>query len=233
MVDATEDPGIFTDSGLSAYRAVIFLLTTGHILEDAQQRAFERYIAAGNGFVGVHSAADTEYDWAWYGGLMGAYFGSHPDIQPATIHREDTDHPSTASLPDVWVRTDAIRERRTSPFSAVWDDADPEPFEPSVEPERFRPDDGAWPGGWVSFPRDWNAPPHERLLSKETHAHILACIDALPAGQREVVVLRDLHGCSPEETCTFLHIAEVNQRVLLHRARSRLRRALEPYLCGT
>jgi type 1 glutamine amidotransferase len=105
-VDATEDPSVFTEVGLSGYSTVAFLLTTGHVLEAPQQAALERFIASGNGFVGVHSAADTEYDWSWYGGLMGAYFASHPDIQQATIHIDAADHPSTASLPDPWVRTD-------------------------------------------------------------------------------------------------------------------------------
>ena len=106
LVDATEDPSVFTDSTLAGYSAVIFLLTTGHILEADRQAAFERYIQAGNGFVGVHSAADTEYDWPFYGSLVGAYFASHPEIQTAVVHREDANHPSTASLPDLWVRTD-------------------------------------------------------------------------------------------------------------------------------
>src|SRR6266851_2968471 len=105
-VDATEDPSVFTDSGLADYSAVIFLLTTGDVLDDRQQSAFERYIEAGNGFVGVHSAADTEYDWPWYGGLIGAYFASHPDIQWAVVDREDANHASTVSLPDGWARTD-------------------------------------------------------------------------------------------------------------------------------
>ena len=115
LVDATEDQTIFTDSGLAGYGAVIFLLTTGHVLDNSQQAAFERYIAAGNGFVGVHSAADTEYHWPWYGGLIGAYFASHPDIQPAAVHREDANHPSTVSLPDVWVRTDEWYNFQTNP----------------------------------------------------------------------------------------------------------------------
>src|SRR3981081_1212096 len=89
VADATEDPSIFTDTGLASYSAVIFLLTTGDVLDANQQAAFERYIQAGNGFVGIHSAADTEYNWPWYGGLVGAYFASHPDIQTATVHRED------------------------------------------------------------------------------------------------------------------------------------------------
>lgn len=115
LVDASEDPSIFTDSGLSGYSAVIFLLTTGHILEVSQQAAFERFISAGSGFVGVHSAADTEYDWSWYGGLMGAYFASHPDIQPAAILREDANHPSTVSLPELWLRTDEWYNFQTNP----------------------------------------------------------------------------------------------------------------------
>jgi cytochrome c len=114
-VDATEDPSVFTDATLAGYSAVIFLLTTGHILESSQQAAFERYIQAGNGFVGVHSAADTEYDWSFYGGLVGAYFASHPDIQMASIHREDANHPSTVSLPDLWVRTDEWYNFQTNP----------------------------------------------------------------------------------------------------------------------
>jgi len=115
LVDATEDPSAFTDATLASYRAVIFLLTTGHILEPDQQAAFERYIQAGNGFVGVHSAADTEYDWSFYGGLVGAYFASHPEIQMASIHREDSSDPSTVSLPDLWMRTDEWYNFQTNP----------------------------------------------------------------------------------------------------------------------
>jgi len=114
-VDTTEDAGAFTDGNLAQYGAVIFLMTTGHVLENAQQAAFERYIASGNGFVGIHSASDTEYDWAWYSGLVGAYFASHPDIQQATIRRESGEHPSTASLPDLWIRTDEWYNFRTNP----------------------------------------------------------------------------------------------------------------------
>ena len=114
-VDATEDHSAFTDDNLAQYRVVIFLLTTGHILDDTQQAAFERFIASGNGFVGLHSATDTEYDWTWYGALVGAYFASHPDIQQATIRREDAQHPSTVALPDLWVRDDEWYNFRTNP----------------------------------------------------------------------------------------------------------------------
>lgn len=114
-VDATEDPSAFVDATLSQYNAVVFLMTTGDVLDDAQQAAFERYIASRNGFVGVHSATDTEYDWRWYGDLVGAYFASHPDIQQATVRREDAEHPSTAPLPDLWTRTDEWYNFQTNP----------------------------------------------------------------------------------------------------------------------
>jgi cytochrome c len=105
-VDATEDPAAFTDANLSRYAVVAFVLTTGDVLDDARQAAFERYIHAGHGFVGVHSAADTEHDWPWYGRLVGAYFKIHPAIQRATVRVATTRHPSTAGLPRSWARTD-------------------------------------------------------------------------------------------------------------------------------
>ncbi len=103
-VDATEDAGAFTDQNLARYGAVLFLLTSGDVLDDGQQAAFERYIRGGGGFVGVHSATDTEYDWPWYGGLVGAYFKSHPAIQQATL--DVAADPLTAGLPRRWTRTD-------------------------------------------------------------------------------------------------------------------------------
>jgi type 1 glutamine amidotransferase len=84
----------------------MFLLTTGDVLNDSQQGAFQRYIEGGGGFVGVHSAADTEHDWPWYGGLVGTYFASHPAIQTAQIDLADPRAASTAGLPAVWTRTD-------------------------------------------------------------------------------------------------------------------------------
>ncbi|MBI4579703.1 MAG: ThuA domain-containing protein, partial [Planctomycetes bacterium] len=118
-VDATEDAGVFDDARLGGYRAVVFLLTTGDVLEPEQQAAFERYVRAGHGYVGVHSAADTEYDWPWYGGLLGAYFSSHPAIQPAGVQIEDPTHPSTAGLPERWNREDEWYNFRSNPRGAV------------------------------------------------------------------------------------------------------------------
>ncbi|WBB62075.1 ThuA domain-containing protein [Streptomyces sp. WMMC500] len=114
-VDATEDAGAFTAGNLEQYDAVVFLSTTGDVLDAAQQQAFEDYVAAGGGYVGVHAAADTEYDWPFYGGLVGAYFHSHPHNQQATVKVEDHDHPATAHLGDDWVRFDEWYNYRTNP----------------------------------------------------------------------------------------------------------------------
>ncbi|MDG4821740.1 ThuA domain-containing protein [Asanoa sp. WMMD1127] len=114
-VTATEDAGAFTDANLAQYDAVVWLSTTGDVLDGNQQAAFERFIRAGGGYAGVHAAADTEYDWAWYGNLVGAYFSSHPANQTATVKVEDPAHPSTAGLPARWSRLDELYNYRTNP----------------------------------------------------------------------------------------------------------------------
>lgn len=107
VVAAGEDAAIFTDDFLEWFDVVVFLNTTGDILDSDQEAAFERFIQAGGGFVGIHSATDTEYDWVWYGGLVGAYFANHPPgTTPAEIHVEDPAHPSAVTLPEIWERTD-------------------------------------------------------------------------------------------------------------------------------
>ncbi|MEU7316388.1 ThuA domain-containing protein [Streptomyces sp. NPDC007083] len=114
-VDATENAAAFTPKKLARYDAVVFLSTTGDVLGPRQQAAFEEYIGDGGGYVGVHAAADTEYDWEWYGGLAGAYFASHPAIQPATVRIEDRAHPATAHLGADWERTDEWYNYRSDP----------------------------------------------------------------------------------------------------------------------
>ncbi len=118
-VDATEDASAFNDNNLSRYQTVVFLSTTGDVLDNTQQAAFERYLRSGGGFVGVHSATDTEYDWAWYGGLVGAYFQNHPAVQAARIRVEDSSHPSTSPLPVEWQRTDEWYDFRSNPRGRV------------------------------------------------------------------------------------------------------------------
>ncbi len=125
-------------------------------------------------------------------------------------------------------KTRAQREGRTIPFSAL-QDASRVP-EAAVEPERFLPDDDPHhPGGWAVPPQHL---PEERLLAAETRARIAEAIAVLPANQRAVISLRDVEGWTSDEVRNALDISEVNQRVLLHRARSRVRRALEDYLAG-
>lgn len=110
-VDTTEDASQFNQENLQRYSAVVFLSTTGDVLDHYQQADFERYIQAGGGYVGIHAASDTEYDWSWYGRLVGAYFKSHPNnpnVRSATMRIVNTDHPSTQFLAgrETWERTD-------------------------------------------------------------------------------------------------------------------------------
>jgi type 1 glutamine amidotransferase len=117
-VSATEDSAAFRDAVLARTRAVVFLNTTGTVLNDEQRSALERWVRAGGGFLGVHSAADTEYGWPFYGELLGARFASHPAVQSATVHVIDRAHPATAGLPGIWTRTDEWYDFRAPP-SAV------------------------------------------------------------------------------------------------------------------
>jgi len=118
-VDATEDATAFNDTNLANYDVVIWLSTTGDVLNDQQQAAFERYIQGGGGYAGVHAAADTEYDWQWYGSLVGAWFDSHPANQTANIKVSDRAHPSTDHLPAQWERYDEWYNYRSNPRGDV------------------------------------------------------------------------------------------------------------------
>ena len=109
QLDVTEDGESFVPSNLSRYGAVVFLSTTGDVLDGPQQDALMAFLQAGGGFVGVHSASDTEYDWPWYGQLVGAYFDGHPtdpSVRTGTLLVVQPDHPSTVSLPTTWTRSD-------------------------------------------------------------------------------------------------------------------------------
>jgi type 1 glutamine amidotransferase len=117
-VDATEDARAFTATNLRRYRAVVWLSTTGTVLDDTQRAAFRGYIEGGGGYVGVHAAADTEHGWPWYGALVGAYFSSHPAVQPATVRFVDRD-PSAAQEPSRWRHVDEWYNYATNPRSAV------------------------------------------------------------------------------------------------------------------
>ncbi|MEO9003598.1 MAG: ThuA domain-containing protein [Ginsengibacter sp.] len=105
-VDTTTDAEKFTTKNLKGYKAIVFLSTTGDVLNDAQQEAFKKYIESGGGFMGIHAATDCEYDWPWYGNLVGAYFKAHPAQQTATLNIVDPNNISTKHLPNPWIRKD-------------------------------------------------------------------------------------------------------------------------------
>lgn len=108
-VEMTEDASAFSEKNLQRFAAVVFLNTTGDVLDDVQQQQFERYIESGGGYLGIHSATDTEYDWPWYGRLAGAYFAGHPmfpNVREGAVEVVDGDHPATSTLPNPWQHTD-------------------------------------------------------------------------------------------------------------------------------
>ncbi len=109
QTELTEDSTAFNTENLSKFAAVVFLSTTGDVLGAQEEAAFEKYITGGGGYFGIHAAADTEYDWAFYGQLVGAYFESHPsdsNIREATVVCKDKTHTCTQHLPEKWVRND-------------------------------------------------------------------------------------------------------------------------------
>jgi RNA polymerase sigma-70 factor (ECF subfamily) len=137
-------------------------------------------------------------------------------------------------------KTRGKRESLSVPFSVIWD-VDVDITEPSLDPTRSSSflrrlrtlrasDDPNWPQHWALPPHSWDSIPEDRLLSKETRAYIDRAIETLPGNQRAIVRLRDVDGWTAEEVCNVLGITDTNQRVLLHRARSRLRQCLEEYL---
>jgi type 1 glutamine amidotransferase len=119
LVEATEDSAEFNPDNLSRFQAVVFLNTTGTLFDEEQRAAFRNFIQSGGGFVGIHSASDTEYDWEWYGKLVGAYFRGHPPTQQAVVKVENRTHPSTRGLEARWTRTDEWYNFRTNPRSEV------------------------------------------------------------------------------------------------------------------
>jgi RNA polymerase sigma-70 factor (ECF subfamily) len=123
-------------------------------------------------------------------------------------------------------KTRGMREARSTPFASLV----PEGEASAVDADRFRGRDEAFPGHWWAYPQDWHDLPEDALLEHETLACVTRAIEALPAAQRTVITMRDVAGCSAEEVATALDVTDGNQRVLLHRARSRVRAALEGHL---
>ena len=170
-------------------------------------------------YVRDRTVAEEVVQEAWIGVLQGLYRFEGRSSLKTWIFR---------ILTNV-AKTRAVREGRSVPFSALTP-ADVEPGEPVVDQDRFLDADARYPGHWREPPRSFAGIPDERLVSRETLSVIAAAIEALPPAQREVIRLRDVEGWSSAEVCEALDLTEGNQRVLLHRARSKVRRALERYL---
>ena len=119
-VDATEDATVFNDENLKKYDLICFASTTGTILDANQKKAMERFVESGKGWMGIHSASDTEYDWPWYADLVGAYFKSHPPGgQRVHVKIENRGNPSTNGLPNLWIRPDEWYDWQANPRSKV------------------------------------------------------------------------------------------------------------------
>ena len=116
---ADDSAGMFTDEVLANYDAVVWVMTSGDVLNVDEQAAFERYIRAGGGYAGIHAASFTEFEWPWYGALVGAYFASHPEVQSATQIVENGSHLSTAHLGASWTRVDEWYDYRSNPRAQV------------------------------------------------------------------------------------------------------------------
>jgi RNA polymerase sigma-70 factor, ECF subfamily len=195
-------------------------------LRDGDERAFEEtverfypaMIAIARGRVRSRAVADEVVQEAWLGVLRGLdRFEGRSSLRTWVLQ-------IVANI----ARTRAVRKGRSVPFSSLELEGD----EPIVEPERFRRPDDPYPGHWKSYPTDWETLPEQQLLARETLELVQRAIEELPDTQRTVITLRDMTGCSSEEVCEILDISKGNQRVLLHRARARVRGQLERHLDG-
>jgi RNA polymerase sigma-70 factor (ECF subfamily) len=171
-------------------------------------------------FVSSRAVAEEVAQEAWIGVLKGIDRFEGRSSLRTWIYRILT---NTA-------KTRAQREARSIPFASLGGDGEDGP---AVDPDRFLPaDDARWAGHWASAPRRWDDLPEARLLGGETQDVIRQAIERLPHNQGEVIRLRDVEGFSSAEVCELLSLSEANQRVLLHRARTKVRAALENYLDG-
>lgn len=221
MPDIHERPASGADAGRQADEELVGRLRMGH--EDSFAGLLDRHSAAMLRLASLYlprAAAEEVVQDTWLAVLEGI------------------DRFQGRSSLKTWIfsilmnrtKTRAQREGRSLPFSALVDAA-AEAVEPSVDPSRFLgADHPRWPRHWATPPKSWGESPEEVLLARETQARIQEAIDALPAGQRQVITLCDVEGWETEEVCELLAITRTNQRVMLHRARSKVRRALEQYV---
>jgi RNA polymerase sigma-70 factor, ECF subfamily len=193
-------------------------------LRAGDERAFEGLVerlhatmlSVARVYVRTHAAAEEVVQDAWVGVLKGLDgFEGRSSLKTWILR-------IVANIG----RTRGARDARSIPFSALAAEGE----EPAVSPDRFRGRDDPYPDHWVEFPQDWRAVPELVLLGRETLAVVRQAIAGLPPPQATVIRMRDVEGWTAEEVCAALEISDGNQRVLLHRARSRVRGAVEQYL---
>jgi RNA polymerase sigma-70 factor, ECF subfamily len=173
-------------------------------------------LAVARGYVRSKSVAEEVVQEAWVGVLKGIdRFEARSSLRTWVLR-------IVANI----ARTRAVREARTVPLSSF----EPVGDEPAVAPTRFGGPDDPFPGHWRSYPTDWRRLPEDRLTSLETIEVVRAAIEQLPDAQRLVITMRDIAGLTSEEVCDTLDVTAGNQRVLVHRARARVREALERHL---
>jgi RNA polymerase sigma-70 factor (ECF subfamily) len=193
-------------------------------LRAGDERAFEALVerhhavmlAVARTYVRTHAAAEEVVQDAWLGVLKGLdRFEGRSSLRTWIV-----------SIVVNTARTRAVRDARTVPFSSV----ESASGQVAVSPDRFRGPEDAFPGHWNRYPRDWRSLPEEVLLGQEIIDVAMRAIKELPAAQQAVIKMRDVDGWTGEEVCAALNISPGNQRVLLHRARSQVRAALERHL---
>jgi RNA polymerase sigma-70 factor (ECF subfamily) len=193
-------------------------------VRDGDERAFEQLVeslypsmvAMARVYVRSAAAVDDVVQEAWLGVLKGIdRFEGRSTLRTWVLQ-------IVANI----ARTRAVRDSRSVPFSSLSD----EDAGPTVEPERFRGPDDAYPGHWWSYPTDWRSVPEQKLLSDEALQVVKDAIEQLPERARLVITLRDIAGCSSAEVCETLGLTAANERVLLHRARAAVRAKLEGYV---
>ena len=186
--------------------------------ETLVERHYATMLAVAQTYVRTRAVAEEVVQEAWLGVLKGLdRFEGRSSLKTWILR----------ILVNI-AKTRGVREARSVPYASLA----PEGDEPAVEPERFRGPGDAFPGHWRAYPGDWHGLPEEALLQRETLRVAMDTIERLPPAQRTVIVMRDIQGCEPEEVCALLDVSDGNQRVLLHRARSRVRAALERHLDG-
>ena len=210
-------PEVHVEEGLSTdERMLVTRLRKGdeRAFEDVVARLYPAMLAVARGYVRSRSVAEEVVQEAWVRVLNGLdRFEGRSSLRTWVLR-----------IVANTAQTRAVREARVVPMASLQGD------EPAVEPDRFRGAGDPFPGHWWAYPSDWRSVPEEKLASEETLEIVKRAIEELPDLQRTVITLRDVVGCDSGDVCETLAITEGNQRVLLHRARARVRAVLEGYL---